>query len=255
MKPVLAGLSLMTCVMGCSGGSANADSSALRTDTAKAAAGVGSSTGVTTGSASGRIGGADTLAARATPAGTGGIGSMTNPRGTGSTGAKSAVGSSRSRGSSARSTTPTDSSGRDTGVTRSDAADTARGIVAVLGTSLDSRVVVRADGGARSVTLVGAQARAIGAMSGADVWVTGTRDQNGRITVSRFTVRSVDGAPALDGTLIARGAQLLLVTRDGKQHAIDAAPPALREHVGARVWVTGPLDKGPVIFGVIEERR
>jgi hypothetical protein len=51
MKPVLAGLSLMTCVMGCSRSGANADSSAVRTDTAKATVGVGTSTGVTPGSA------------------------------------------------------------------------------------------------------------------------------------------------------------------------------------------------------------
>jgi hypothetical protein len=137
----------------------------------------------------------------------------------------------------------------------SSAADTARGIVAVVGTSFDSRVVIRPSSGGRPISLIGPQAKSVGRMSGADVWVTGSRDERGEINVSRFTVRSVDGLPALDGTLITRGDQLLLVTRDGKEHAIGNAPAALRQQVGARVWVTGPLDKGPVTFGVIEERR
>jgi len=137
----------------------------------------------------------------------------------------------------------------------SSAADTARGIVAVVGTSFDSRVVIRPSSGGRPISLIGPQAKSVGRMSGADVWVTGSRDERGEINVSRFTVRTVDGVPALDGTLITRGDQLLLVTRDGKQHVIGNAPAALRQQVGARVWVTGPLDKGPVTFGVIEERR
>ena len=150
---------------------------------------------------------------------------------------------------------PSRSSSGDSTIVPSSAADSVRGIVAVVGTSFDSHVILRPAAGGRAVTLVGAQARTVGRLSGADVWLTGTRDDRGQITVSRFLVRSVDGAPALDGTLIARGDQLLLVTRDGKQHPIANPPPALREHVGARVWITGPLDKGPLTFGVIEERR
>ena len=171
-------------------------------------------------------------------------------------GESTAAGSSRSREgqTTSRHNRPA-ASGGDSTVERSDAADTARGIVAVVGTSFDSHVILRQPGGARSVTLAGPQARTVGALSGADVWVSGTRDQSGRITVSRFVVRAVDGAPALDGTLIAHGQQLLLVTRDGKQHPIENPPPALRDHVGARIWVTGPLERGPITFGVIEERR
>ena len=138
---------------------------------------------------------------------------------------------------------------------RSAAADTVRGIVAVVGTSFDSRVIIRPPSSARAVVVTGPQAPTVGKMSGADVLVSGTFDEHGQINASRFAVRSVDGVPALDGTLIERGGRLLLVTRDGKQHAIQNAPAALRQHVGGRVWVAGSLEKGPVTFGVIEERR
>ena len=253
MKPVLLGLSTMLIAMGCAKSTPNADSSALHGDTMKAAAATATSTGTTAGGASGGAVATDSLRGGNRPT----AGANTPSTGSASTrSAATASASARSgRAATLRSTAATDSARRDTGISRSDAADTARGIVAVLGSDMDTRVIVRGTGGARPVTLAGMQARTVGAMSGADVWVSGTRDESGRINVSRFTVRSVDGAPALDGTLIARGTHLLVVTRDGKQHAIAAAPEALREHVGARVWVTGPLDTGPITFGVIEERR
>ena len=142
----------------------------------------------------------------------------------------------------------------DANTARSDAADTARGIVAVVGTSFESRVVIRPAKGGRPITLAGPQANTVGRLSGTDVWVTGTRDASGQITVSRFVVRTVNGQPALDGTLVTRRDQLFIVTRDGKQHPITSPPQALRDRVGARVWVVGPPDRPPVTFGVIEER-
>ena len=151
-------------------------------------------------------------------------------------------------------TTPAVGERGDTSVTRSSAADSARGIVAVVGTSFESRVVLRPAGGGRPVTLIGPLSRNMGRLSGADVWAIGTGDDHGQLRVSRYVVRSVDGNLALDGTLIARGAQLYVVTRDGEQHAIENAPASLKDHVGARVWVTGG-GKGPVVYGVIEERR
>lgn len=150
---------------------------------------------------------------------------------------------------------PTSTQRGDSSVTSSSAPDTARGIVAVVGTSFESKVVLRGPEGRRPITLIGPQARVIGQLSGADVWVSGNRDPYGQIRVSRFVVRGVDGNPALDGTLIARGDRLLVVTRDGQQHAIANPPAALREHVGARVWVSGPVDRAMIAFGVIEERR
>ena len=144
---------------------------------------------------------------------------------------------------------------RDSAVNSGSSADSARGIVAVVGTSLDSRVVLRPPRGGRSVTLIGPMARDVGRLSGADVWANGTRDEHGQLRVSRYSVRSVDGNAALDGTLIARGERMFLVTRDGEQHPLENAPTSLKSHVGARVWITGATGNGPIVYGVIEERR
>ena len=130
-------------------------------------------------------------------------------------------------------------------------ADTARGTPAVVGTSFQKHVVLQRSGTA-SVRLAGPQAELVGAQSGADVWVSGTRDATGTLTVTRFVVRSVDGAPAIDGILRADGNGLAIVTPDGARHPIASAPDALRQHVGSRVWVTGAAS-GPVVFGVIDK--
>ena len=103
----------------------------------------------------------------------------------------------------------------DSSMTRSAGTDSVRGIVSVVGTAQESRVVLRPPRGGRSVTLIGPEARTVGRLSGADVLAIGTRDEHGQLRVSRFTVRTVDGNIALDGTLIARGTRLLVVTRDG----------------------------------------
>lgn len=130
--------------------------------------------------------------------------------------------------------------------------DTARGTPAVVGTSFQSHVVLQRPGGGSSIQLDGPQAKLIGQQSGADVWVEGTRDATGTITVKRFVVRSVDGSPAIDGVLRADGTGLALVTPDGVRHALKSAPEALRQHVGHRVWVTGAAS-GPLAFGVIDK--
>ena len=64
------------------------------------------------------------------------------------------------------------------------------------------------------------------------------------MTVTQFAVRTVDGIPALDGTLAAEGERLVLVTADGQRHPIAHPPDALRAHVGGRVWVSGNLAQG-----------
>jgi hypothetical protein len=226
---------LLMVIVGCSRGSGNADSTA-RAESA-AAAGIPSPAAGTVGS--------DTSLARAgvDTAGRGATASQPTPPSSGTKGRPPA-------GSSTGARPPAG----DSNTARSDAADTARGIVAVVGTSFESRVVLRPAMGGRTITLGGPQAKTVGRLSGTDVWVTGSRDASGQITVSRFVVRTVNGQPALDGTLIMRGDQLFIVTRDGKQHPITSPPPALRDRVGARVWVVGPPDRPPVTFGVIEER-
>jgi hypothetical protein len=132
--------------------------------------------------------------------------------------------------------------------------DTLRGIIAVVGTDRDHHVIVRPAGG-DPVTLTGAEADLAARAAGADVWVEGWRDERTTtMSVTRFAVRAVDGIPAVDGTLAAADGGLVLITPDGTRHAIAHVPDALRERIGARVWISGKLDQGPVSFGVIQAK-
>jgi hypothetical protein len=134
-------------------------------------------------------------------------------------------------------------------------ADTLRGIVRAVGAGIDARPMLRPNGGGLQVTLLGNQAAALERLSGADVWVSGKRSGTRSINVDRFLVRSVDGVPAIDGTLIARdGGYAIVTTADHAEHPIVSPPAALRSHVGARVWITGALETGAVTFGVISDR-
>lgn len=157
----------------------------------------------------------------------------------------------------ASSATPADHSVRPSGapVPPAAGADTVRGVVAVVGSTVDEHVVVRPNGGGPAVTALGPQAAALGRLSGADVWIAGTPAPMRGFTVTRFLVRSVDGAAAIDGTLARRGAGYVIVTTaSGAERAVAKPPAALVTHVGARVWVTGSLETGALAFGVISER-
>ena len=134
-------------------------------------------------------------------------------------------------------------------------ADTLRGIVRVVGSAADEQVIVRPDVGGSAVTLLGSQSAVLGRLSGVDVWLSGRREGERRMTVDRFLVHSVDGVPAMDGKLIARdGGMAIVTTADHAEHPIVNPPAALRSHVGARVWITGTLETGAVTFGVISDR-
>jgi hypothetical protein len=133
-------------------------------------------------------------------------------------------------------------------------SDTARGIVAVVGAVPITEVVLRPATG-RPITLTGPLAREIGVASGADVWVRGRRVDSRTIDVASYAVRSVDGVTAITGTLAADGDRLVLVTDDGRRHLIARPPAPLRQHVGARVWITGDLATTINAYGVLRPRR
>jgi hypothetical protein len=117
-----------------------------------------------------------------------------------------------------------------------------------------TEVVLRPPGG-RQITLTGPLAKEIGVASGADVWVRGRRVDARTIEVSSYAVRSVDGVPAITGTLTADGDRLVLVSDDGRRHPIARPPAPLREHVGARVWITGDLASTITAYGVLRPKR
>jgi nucleoside-diphosphate-sugar epimerase len=93
------------------------------------------------------------------------------------------------------------------------------------------------------------------AASGADVVVRGRRTGDRAIEVSGYEVRTVDGVTAITGTLTAEGDRLVLVTDAGRRYPIARPPAPLREHVGARVWVTGDPATTIGSYGVLRPKR
>lgn len=135
-----------------------------------------------------------------------------------------------------------------------DSPDSLVGVVAVSGSVPGTMVTFRPSGGGRALLLTGPEATALGNISGAEVWVKGSRADVRRLQVARFGVLSVDGVAAVDGTLTRDGANYVLVTAEGRRHPIAKLPSALRDKVGARVWLSGPLDRDPNAFGLISEK-
>jgi hypothetical protein len=113
-----------------------------------------------------------------------------------------------------------------------------------------TRVVLRR-AAAPTLKLSGASTTALRRLSGVEVVVRGRAQTGSEFAVSGFTVRSVDGQPALDGVLRRDGDSLVLVTPGGTVR-LGNPPAPLTKLVGARIWITGPLETGPNPYGVIE---
>jgi hypothetical protein len=87
-------------------------------------------------------------------------------------------------------------------------------------------------------------------LGGAEVSIYGIAHTD-RFDVSQFVVRSVDGARVADGVLIRDGTRYSLRTRTGDL-PLGNPPSAFEGLVGARLWVGGPIDTGPNVYGVIQ---
>ena len=138
-------------------------------------------------------------------------------------------------------------------VSATGARDSLTGIVAVTGTSFEKRLVLRS--GQRSTTLSAnaSDSASLTRVGGAEIQVRGEANPNAFL-VSSFTVVSVDTRPVVDGVLRNDGANVLLETAGGRM-PLGNPPAALRAMAGARVWVGGPLDVGPNVYGVITPPR
>jgi hypothetical protein len=132
--------------------------------------------------------------------------------------------------------------------------DTARGIVAVVGSIPMTRVVVRPPRGP-ALAISGSLADEIGRASGAEVWVSGRRVDDRTLEVTRYAVRTVDGVAAVSGALAVEGDRLVLVTEGGRRLAIAHPPSPLRDQVGARVWISGDLGGTINAYGVLRPKR
>jgi hypothetical protein len=135
------------------------------------------------------------------------------------------------------------------GPPRSEAvSDSLAGIVQVVGVAASPRIVLVREG-TPTLTLVGPASLAN--LNGLKIGVVGQVDGS-KLAVSRFTVLEANGVSATDGRLIAEGDDLYLETADHVRHRLVNPSPRLRERVGHRVWVSGPLDKEPVAYGFID---
>jgi hypothetical protein len=130
------------------------------------------------------------------------------------------------------------------------AADTARGIVEVVGAEPMSWVSLRTDTG--PVQVEGAAAESLRRASGVEVWVSGSRGEDGRFLVEAFRVRSVDGVEATDGVLQVDGDGIVLVTTEGERLPFTPVPTGLRALEGRRVWVAGRPGAEPRSWGALE---
>ena len=104
-----------------------------------------------------------------------------------------------------------------------------------------------ADG--RSVYLTGPLAAELRALSGAEVEVEG-RMEGGAFAARGYRIRSVDGRPALVGTVeAAPGGGLQLRLEDGSAVRLGGGADRLR--AGQKVWVQGPTQVQVQTYGVI----
>lgn len=130
------------------------------------------------------------------------------------------------------------------------AADTARGTVEIVGAEPMSWVSLRTEDG--PVHLDGPAAESLRRASGAEVWVSGSRGEDGRLQIEAFRVRSVDGVEATDGILEVDGDAVVLVTADGDRVRYAPAAAGLRALEGHRVWIAGQPGGEPRSWGLLD---
>jgi hypothetical protein len=131
--------------------------------------------------------------------------------------------------------------------------DSLVGVVSVAGTSFEQHVVLRVAGRVQALVTTSADSASLSRVAGTEVVIRGRAERSSFRVVS-FTVRSVDGAPVADGTLLREGGLFVLQTAGGPRE-VRNAPASFGSMIGARIWVGGPLDTGPNVYGVITPAR
>jgi len=127
--------------------------------------------------------------------------------------------------------------------------DSLAGVVSVTGTSFEQHLVLRVEKGARELAASRDDSSALSRLGGTEVIVYGAA-RTERFAVTAFTVKSVGGAPVVDGLLQRDGTHFILHTREAIL-VLGNPPAAFDSLVGARIWIGGPLDSGPNVYGVI----
>lgn len=130
------------------------------------------------------------------------------------------------------------------------AADTARGVVVVVGAEPLSWVALQTPEG--QLSLSGDAAESLRQAAGVEVWVSGARAENGALHVDAYRIRAVDGVTAVDGVLEVEGQTAVLVTAGGETVRYAPAPAGLRALEGRRVWISGPPGGEPLSWGALD---
>lgn len=71
------------------------------------------------------------------------------------------------------------------------------------------------------------------------------------VRVEQYAVRAADGTPAIDGVLRATPQGLVFERANGTRTLLTEVPTALRDHVGARIFWVGSLDRFPLAYGIL----
>lgn len=130
------------------------------------------------------------------------------------------------------------------------AADTARGIVLVVGAEPLSWVALQTPEG--QLSLSGELAESLRHAAGVEVWISGARADDGVVRVDAYRIRAVDGVTAVDGVLEVDGDDAVLLTASGERVRYAPAPAGLRALEGRRVWISGPAGGEPVSWGALD---
>jgi hypothetical protein len=101
----------------------------------------------------------------------------------------------------------------------------------------------------RLVPATAADSAALVRLGGVEIAARGTIDGS-TLRVASFTALSASGASVVDGIVRVDGRTIALETSTGRV-TLGNPPSALLQMNGARVWVSGPIDKGPNSYGII----
>lgn len=156
------------------------------------------------------------------------------------------------RGTRSRASTRARNSAADR-ATLAATVDSLVGVVSVTGTSFERHLMLRGGHGTRpdatTLTAAPTDSIAISRLGGVEILVRGRREGS-VFRVATFEALRVDGAPVTDGVLVRDGTRLALWGARGRI-TLGNPPAAFLRMIGARVWVSGPLDTGPNAYGVI----
>ena len=124
------------------------------------------------------------------------------------------------------------------------------GVVTFAGDGATGRIMLQTAAGPLRLIPSRADSLALERIAGDEIAARGVEGREG-LRLERFTVLSVDGVAVLDGVVRADGSGFLLETQ-GRRVRLGNPPAAFKVLVGARVWVAGAPDTGPIRYGVIQ---